>query len=475
MFPGIVMSCFFSSDNPVNKMTRKFLLAILVFWQSHLFSRDLQTGTGQWAVGVAKVSITPEEPMWMAGYAFRDRAAEGKLTDLWAKAIAFEDSLGKKAVLVTADIIRIPRFISDSVRRQLSTKLNLDESQIILNGSHTHTGPEMDVTHFFYRINPKEREKIRRYAKYFTSQVIQAVEQAFGNMEPAYLAAGTGTARFAVNRRNNVESKVGETHELKGPYDHAVPVLRAMSPRGKMLAIVFGYACHPTVLSNYHWSGDYPGFAQLELEEAYPEATALFFQGAGGDQNPLPRRSVSLAKKYGGELALAVKNVLEEQMRPIQPVLTTAYSEVTLYFQNPPPSSADLAEIIRDTVHNAPWIVNNAKVLEAQLAKTGSLLNSYPYPVLVWKLGNLPIFALGGEIVVDYSIGLKQLFGYEAFVMGYSNDVMEYIPSKRVLKEGCYEGSRSAIFTTPWRDDIEERIIGEAIKLADQVSVLPRK
>jgi len=64
------------------------------------------------------------------------------------------------------------------------------------------------------------------------------------------------------------------------------------------MAVAFGYACHATVLSIYQFSGDYPGFAQIEIEKSYPGVTALFFQGAGADQNPLPRRTIPLARQY---------------------------------------------------------------------------------------------------------------------------------------------------------------------------------
>lgn len=453
-----------------------FFLPIL--FTSEVFGLSFERESEFWKIGVSQIKITPGESIWMGGYALRDHAAEGKLTDLWAKAIAFEDNEGKRSLLVTADIARFPKFVSDSIRNRLRASLGLEKAQIILNSSHTHTGPEMDVRHFYYRINPGEREKIKEYAVFLQNQIVKAAEDAFGKMEPGLLFSGIGTARFAVNRRNNTEASVKNAHELNGPFDHAVPVIKAVNAAGKTIAIIFGYSCHPTVLSDYNWSGDYPAFAQLELESNYPGAVAMFFQGAGGDQNPLPRRSVSLAKKYGGELALAVQGVLEEKMNPVPPSLATAYSEIPLYFENAPPSLEELSKIIRDTgdtVANGLWIINKAKVLEAELLKKGSLMNSYPYPVQVWKLGTLPLFVLGGEIVVDYSIKIKRLFGHEVFVLGYSNDVMEYIPSKRVLLEGGYEGARSPIFTTPWRSDIEDRIIGAAINLASQVGVAPRK
>jgi hypothetical protein len=237
------------------------------------------------------------------------------------------------------------------------------------------------------------------------------------------------------------------------------------------MAIAFGYACHPTVLSDYNWSGDYVGFAQLELEKNYPGTTALFFQGAGADQNPLPRRSVPLAQQYGRELASAVSRVLNEEMRPITAGLSTAYSEIDLTFAKPSPTKEELVQITGTSSEYPEYLKHNAKVFLDQLEKGGSLITSYPYPVQVWKLGNQPIISLGGEVLVGYAIALKQIFGPDIFVLGYSNDVMAYIPTASVLAEGGYEGTRSAIFTTPWASDIEKRILEEVMLLAKQTGV----
>ena len=98
-------------------------------------------------------------------------------------------------------------------------------------------------------------------------------------MKPVRLFSGNGVTRFPVNRRNNHEATLNPQTELKGPNDYAVPVIQVVDQSGSIVAITFGYACHNTVLSGYQWSGDYAGYAQVELEKAFPGTTALFFQG----------------------------------------------------------------------------------------------------------------------------------------------------------------------------------------------------
>ena len=50
-----------------------------------------------WKAGVAVKVITPSEPMWMAGYAGRNKPAEGKEHDLHVKALALEDADGRRS------------------------------------------------------------------------------------------------------------------------------------------------------------------------------------------------------------------------------------------------------------------------------------------------------------------------------------------------------------------------------------------
>ena len=270
------------------------------------------TAAETWKAGVAKANLTPEKLMWMAGYASRNHPAEGKSIDLWGKALVLEDPSGERAVLITLDLIGIDRPLSQSICAELQKKYGLERRQVAINCSHTHSGPVVarNLRPMHYLMLEEDQKKlIDDYSRFLEEKLIEAVGQAIKNLAPANITWGSGKATFAVNRRTNAEVKVPELRaagQLKGPVDHDVPVLAVRTPDGKLVAVACGYACHATVLSLFDWSGDYPGFAQIELEKMYPECTALFWAGCGGDQNPLPRRTVELAQKYGRKLAESV-------------------------------------------------------------------------------------------------------------------------------------------------------------------------
>jgi neutral ceramidase len=425
-----------------------------------------------WKAGVARQIITPEQPMWMAGYGSRKHPSEGTLVDLWIKAIAFEDSTGNRAVLVTSDVLGFPKNISDHIKDQLKIKYGLSKAQVILNSSHTHSGPVLrNSLYNFYPLDSLQLSKIEQYSSKLENQVVALVGKALKSMVPAQIYSRNGVTRFAVNRRNNVEAKLLYQTELKGPNDHAVPVLKVTDSSGKIIAIVFGYACHNTVLDIYKWSGDYAGYAQIEVEKSFPGATALFFEGAGADQNPLPRRTVQLAQQYGEELAAAVRRVIREDMHRLPSGISTAYSEADLKFANPP-TMEELRKISGEQKGSQKtWATHLIEKVE----RDPVLLNSYPYyPCQVWKLGDQPVMVLGGELVVAYSLELKKIFGPNIFVMGYSNDLMSYIPSATIIKEGGYEGATSQRgYGMPgvWSESIESTILQEMTRLGEQIMI----
>ncbi|MFG0264535.1 MAG: neutral/alkaline non-lysosomal ceramidase N-terminal domain-containing protein [Rhodopirellula sp. JB055] len=437
------------------------------------------TSVSTWRAGAAKVAITPNEPMCMAGYASRTRPADGKLTELWAKALVLEDEEGYRGVVLTLDLVGIDRTLSQSICDALKGRYGLQRDQIVICTSHTHSGPVVGLNlaplHHQLLADP-QRRAIDDWVASFQDQMIELVRNAIGNLEPSDVTWGSGTATFAVNRRENPEAAVPERRtqgQLQGPSDHDVPVLAVRDASGRLTAILFGYACHATTLSGYQWSGDYPGYAQMNLEDEHPGCVALFFAGCGADQKPLPRRTVELAEHYGRRLADAVDSVLlTTQMQAVQGPLRTSYSEIDLPFDELPTRD----EIELNSKSDNRYEVARAEMLLKQIDGGDPLLPTYPYPVSAWTIGDGPLLTtLGGEVVVDYALRLKsELTGVQTWVAGYANDVMAYVPSRRVLGEGGYEGGGAMVYyglPTSWAPCIEKDIVQEVHRQVESLSI----
>jgi len=422
-----------------------------------------------WKAGAARVVITPEKAMWMSGYGGRNKPSEGKLTDLHAKVLVLEDKAEHRAVLITLDLVGIDQALTRDICADLNEKYGLERHQIGICTSHTHTGPvvgkNLGPLHYL-QVDQAQKDLIDEYAAQLRTNVVTTVGDAIGKLAPSQLAWGSGTATFAVNRRNNSEGSVPELRTngtLKGPQDHDVPVLTVRDSEGKLTTVVFGYACHSTVLSFYQWSGDYPGFAQMALEANNPGCQAMFFAGCGADQNPLPRRSIELAKHYGRRLATAVEAVvLTSEMTPVESSLTTRYREIKLALGDLPTRET----LKKDSASSNKFVAARARMLLEQLDDGNALAKTYPYPVEVWQIGDeIQFVLLGGEVVVDYAIRLKaEMRGTRTWVAGYANDVMAYIPSRRVLAEGGYEGGGAMVYyglPTIWAPEVEHDIVDE--------------
>ena len=96
---------------------------------------------GPMRAGVARVDITPDGPIWLTGYADRTHPSTGVLLPLWAKALAIQDAKGGRVVIVTTDLIGLPRAITDAVAARIAKEYSLERSRVLFNSSHTHTGP----------------------------------------------------------------------------------------------------------------------------------------------------------------------------------------------------------------------------------------------------------------------------------------------------------------------------------------------
>ncbi len=452
----------------------RFLILVLLLTMPHCLAAE-------WRAAVGRECITPPNSMPMAGYASRGAShATGKLHELWAKSLMLEDASGKRCVLVTLDLCGIDAVLADRVCVQLKDACGLERHQIMLAASHTHSGPVVagNLRPMHYMLfNETDRELVDDYASFLVEKISSSVEQAAGDLKPSEVSFGEGTENFAVNRRTNIENDVPalrEANKLVGPSDYSVPVL-LVKRASKPIAVVFGYACHCTTLSGMDWSGDYAGFAQAELESDLPGCTAMFWAGCGADQNPLPRRTVELATEYGHRLASAVQKTIRSEPKPLESKLLMQFQLIPVPFGNMPTRE----QIEEDRMSENQYVSARAQSLLQTLDAGTALPSTYSYPVASWRLGDaIDWVALGGEVVVDYAIAVKSLPAAKraTWITAYANDVMAYIPSRRVLAEGGYEGGGAMVYyglPTVWAPEIESIILDEVRRQLDQKSTRP--
>jgi hypothetical protein len=394
----------------------------------------------EWKVGLAQIKITPEKPVPMSGYASRTKPFEKVTTDLYAKAMVLEDRDGKRAVIVTSDLLGFPAEVAEPICERIQKKTGLKREQILLNSAHTHAGPQLRL-----KAPPKddpnsgEALRIIEYTEKLQDNVVEVVAQAAERLEPARLSWGGGVIDFVMNRREFTPDGVILGVNPRGLADRSVPVLRVDSADGKPLAILFGAAVHNTTLGpdNMQISGDYAGYAQAFVQEKYPKAQAMFMLGCAGDANPYPRGTMELARKHGTALGEEVCRVMETKLKPVTGPLRIAFARVDLPLQTGL-SKEELQKLAGNKRDIRSYC---ATQMLALLDKGEKPPAHYTCPVTVWQFGSdMTLVGLAGEVVVDYVRFLEKALGpNRLWVAAYCNDVFGYLPSARVLGEGGYE------------------------------------
>jgi hypothetical protein len=404
-------------------------------------------------VGVASVDITPEYPVRLSGYGGRRLPNTGVAQHIFAKALAIGGDEEGPAVVVTVDNCGVPASMRDEVLKRLAAKTKVVNERLAICSSHTHCAPMLIgmLPNLFGMDIPAEHlPAIERYTRELTDAIEKVVLAALADRKPATLAWSVGKVGFAANRRS---------FPMK-PVDHDLPVLRATSTDGKVRAIFTSYACHCTTIGIDEIHGDWAGCAQEALQREFPGAIALTAMGCGADQNPNPRRTMELVKQYGEDLGAEAKRLVLGEMKPVNGPVKCDAKQIELAFGTLPTREEWQALAASKT----PAIAYHATKNLARLDRGEKIPTHLPYLVQTWAFGNeMAMVFLPGEITVDYSLRIKREFDpARLWVNGYSNDVPCYVPSRRVLDEGGYEGAGAMVYydrPTKFAPDVEERIM----------------
>ncbi|HEY7327441.1 MAG TPA: neutral/alkaline non-lysosomal ceramidase N-terminal domain-containing protein, partial [Gemmataceae bacterium] len=411
-------------------LIKRRLSPVLYLLSLFLTLPGVQAGETDWKVGLAQVKITPEYPVFLAGYASRNKPFTKVEADIYAKALALEDDNGQRVVLVTSDLIGFSAAVAEPICERLRDKAGLKREQILLNSSHTHTGPTLLV-----RKSDDDGEGTRdlernvEYTRQLQDKIVELVLQAMARLEPAKLSWGVGVCPFVMNRREFTANGVILGVNARGLADRTAPILRIDKPDGRLRGVLFGAAVHGTTLGGeiYELCGDYAGFAQDYVEKKHPSVQVLFIMGCAGDANPYPRGTMALAREHGATLGKEVCRLLESKLRPVRGPIHIAFDKAALPLQPTPPRE-ELTKLAARKGSLQAWV---AQKRLAALDRGEKLPEHYDCPIAVWQFDDdLTLVGLSGEVVVDFVSLLENALGpNKLWLAGYCNDVFGYLPS----------------------------------------------
>ena len=427
-------------------------------------------GDRSWSVGYAEADITPEpRQVQMSGFG-RERYAQGALAPLLTQVVVLRDRDGGTGVLITADILEFDRIMVEAIRRTINHKHRIPAENIMLAASHTHWGPAVRF-HVSYSIGAPNVW----YMGLLEEKILAAVDAAIENSSPATIEYGSTDFRdIGCNRRFPADGKIGWGPYREGSFDGHTPIFRIRRKAKPQQLVLVGHACHPTSSGPIQkWSPDYPGAMRDWLASELPGTGAVFFQGCGGDakivhHDPETGKLVfsndpDSAKAAGEKLAQAVLIHLETG-RMLSLGAQLACSLVTgeiSYGQRWP------REEIERRAYPEPTKSGQRQSWQTWAARQSLALphqsQGFRYDVQVWKLGNrLMVFGMEGEICSPWGPMLRAMAPTEqAMVIGYVNSTGSYIPDKRIVREGGYEGLTSQhvyFLPAPFTENIDEEI-----------------
>jgi len=445
-------------------------LGLLCFGVSVPATHAAESG---WRAGLARVRITPDEPIAMSGYG--PRVSEGVLDDLDAKALALEDDQGHRALLLTADLLFFRAPFAELLCREISRKTGLKREQVLLNASHTHAGPVFGVRDpDRFDLDENQRRIVRAYTDRIEEQLVALAVAAVADLKPAALAWGKGTAdRFVMNRRLLDERGKcrGMGPNPQGPVDRDVPVLRVDRRGASPAALVFGCACHGVTLDgqNRKISGDYAGFAQRLVEEQHPGSQAMFVAGCGADANPEPRGGPTQEEwvvRHGETLGREVCRVAAGPLEPVRGPLCVQLEWTDLPLEHAR-SRGQLEEI---AAGGSYWHARNAKGMLAVLDRGEPLPRHYRAPIALWQFGgDLTLVGLPGEAVADYVRLLQEALGPDRlWVAAYANESFGYLPTTPILAEGGHETIGLTLDVGLFSAGVEDVVVAAVRQLAER-------
>jgi hypothetical protein len=422
-----------------------------------------------YAVGAAKINITPDYPIRLSGYGARAKESEGVDQCIFAKALAIGSNKEGPAVVLMVENVAVPAYLRDEVAARLAKKAKVRNERVALCCTHIHTGPMLTdacADLFGADIPADHQQRIDRYTRELTDKLEQVALAALKARRPATLSRGQTKAGFAWNRRPQ-----------PGPVDQDLPVLVARDKSGKIIALWASYACHCTTMADTpnRLCGDWAGFAAEYLERDHPGAIALVTLGCGADADPKPRTGLEFAKQNGAAISSAVHDLLQGSLTPLQEKLECRTKPIALRFDTLPTRE----EWTKRAESQNHWIAYHAKKNLARLDRGEKLPTELPYLVQTWNFGSeLALVFLPGEVVVDYSLRLKREFdASRLWVNAYANDVPCYIPSRRIWREGGYEGGDAMIYydrPTRLTEGTEDTIIGAVRELMPRGFAAPK-
>lgn len=382
-------------------------------------------------IGVA--DITPEEPVFLAGFAAREGLSTGIHRPLKTHCLVIEND-SARICIISNDMMEISINLADGLRKEISAQTGIPYDHIFIHNIHTHSAPRAGGS------CTEEGGPNYAFAKKFRETVVRNAVQTANNKKafiPFTIETGKGKCEINCNRG-----------EKEGPCDHDVYLAHLINKKGKTIVSLLNFACHPVSLNQRSLvvSTDFPGITVEKLSKEWG-SDLFYFSGACGNVNPCGelRADTSYTQARGMELADAVQKIRTKKIKKSN-ILRVSNREAKLPFRvsviTPQIINDHADEIRKRWTAFGTWKDDVERWRSAMLEKIakGEVKNWLPFEIASVNIGGLILFFSQGEPFNEYQTLLRENNpGIPLFFIAYTNGQNSYLPSKYAFERDAYE------------------------------------
>lgn len=392
--------------------------------------------------GFARERITPPLGTPMMGFGTRDHAhgCTGIHDDVYARALFLEDE-GNQALILGFDLCFLGRADVDRLKRALGNTLGLSPAQILLNTSHNHCGPAVGT---WYDARPSPS-----YLDLLDSAVLRVAASAHEAAHEVTILAGTTRSALPLSRRRRgPDGTVRFAPNPEGEVCDALPFCLFQEPTGTAVCLLFSVSCHPSMMSGWEITAEYPGAAMDRLDSYFGHPVSLFLQGTGGDAKPSitgkgrdawrPATWEDVAEA-GTLVANEVITALEAGPTGYKPRLRAHLVEAHWPLQ-PLMSREEYVTVAEDGT--LPEVKRRwARRIVERLDRGEPLPHSVPIRIHGMQIAEgVRLIGLEGEAVAGLGRHILRFYPEGVtFPLGYTNGQGLYLPTSEMIPEGGYE------------------------------------
>lgn len=445
------------------------------YLQSALFLLPylLAAQTGQSPVfraGAATSNITPPLGSPLVGN-WTPTPATNVHDELHARCLVLDDGR-TRLVIVVSDNLGISRNVYDEAKRVLHDKTGIPVSNMLMSATHTHSAASATGRGGFVPGEPLDE-----YQRFLASRIIDGVQRAIQNMQPARIGWGAGAEASQVfNRRWRMtpgtpmpnpyggqdqvvmNPRVGDPNLLEpaGPTDPSIHFISVQSLEGRPIALLANYSLHYIGgVPAQDVSADYFAVCAKRIETMLgagaqdPPFVAMMSNGTSGDINNINFRGEKEPRKWAryekmgfvadlvaAEVFKAYRATTHRDWAP----LGAATTEISMGLRVPSKGDVEWAEAVLKRAPGTEPRHPREVIYAERTMKAKDYPARMPYLLQVLRIGDVGISAIPNEVFVEIGLELRRRSPFPTtFTMSMGNGYYGYLPTVEHHKLGGYE------------------------------------